>query len=242
MEEDTFKLDVVSVRLVKDTQLFSDKPLNSPVAAVLAMGDFMRELDREVVCVLNLNTKSKPINMNIASMGSISASICNPRELLKSSILSNAACIMLMHNHPSGDPEPSREDVQITDRMNRLCALAGIPLVDHIIVGSDDYYSFREKGLIKTPDLELAASVSELELGGECANGSNEELLDMHAEAAMALADTYIRYPQDLDMQTEKIRELDIIRKRLLNRMSVPARAETDMQIKTSPKEKAKSR
>ncbi len=95
----------------------------------------MCQFDREVVCVVNLSSDLKPINVHFASVGSLNEAMAHPRELFKSSILSNAASMMLIHCHPSGNIFPSKADTMMTDRMNKLCELIGIPLLDHIIVG-----------------------------------------------------------------------------------------------------------
>lgn len=146
-----FKLDVVSVRLVKESSVTSDKKINSPEDAVHLMGNLLCEMDRETVCVINLKTDGTPINSTFASMGALNYCMIEPREMLKASILSNASQIVLMHNHPSGRLVPSKADVNMTDRMQRVCELVGIPLVDHVIVGGDnqEYFSFKEKGIVR---------------------------------------------------------------------------------------------
>lgn len=146
-EQEPFKLEVVSVRLVKDAPLFSDHQLTSPKDAVKVVGDFLCEMDREVLCVINLKSDGTPINCNIVSIGAVNQTLAEPRELFKASILSNAAQMLMMHNHPSGSLEPSRQDVMMTNRILDLSELIGIRLVDHIIVGNDSnrYFSFSEK-------------------------------------------------------------------------------------------------
>ena len=128
--ESPFKLDVVSVRLVKEAPLFSGRKIEKPEDAVAVVGGMLREMDREVICVVNLKTDGTPINCSIASVGALNMAIAEPRELFKSAILSNAAKLLLAHNHPSGSLSPSKEDVRITDRMARLGSLIGIPLSD----------------------------------------------------------------------------------------------------------------
>ena len=144
-EQEPFKLEVVSVRLVKDAPLFSDHQLTSPKDAVKVVGDFLCEMDREVLCVINLKSDGTPINCNIVSIGAVNQTLAEPRELFKASILSNAAQMLMMHNHPSGSLEPSRQDVMMTNRILDLSELIGIRLVDHIIVGNDcnRYFSFK---------------------------------------------------------------------------------------------------
>jgi DNA repair protein RadC len=161
-----FKVDVVSVRLVKDAPIYSERPFNNPYEVVSVMGDVMCELDREVVCVINLKSNLTPINVHFASMGALNEAMAHPRELFKASILSNAASMMIVHCHPSGNLLPSKADTMMTDRMNKLCELMGIPLIDHVIVGGDnrEFFSFKEKGLITSPRIVLAQDYKTLDI------------------------------------------------------------------------------
>lgn len=136
--------------MVKESKLYSDHKLNGPMEVVHLIGKHLSEMDREVICIANLTTDLKPINLNFASVGGLNEAIANPREMLKTCILSNTANIIMVHNHPSGNIVPSKEDIITTDRMIQLSGLLGIELIDHIIVGRDyeEYYSFREKGNI----------------------------------------------------------------------------------------------
>lgn len=93
------KLNVVSIRLKKDRSLMSDVPMDNPKAAVDAVGKYLAQFDREVVCVINVDSKLKPINCSFVSIGALDYSIASPREILKSAILSNAKGILLIHNH-----------------------------------------------------------------------------------------------------------------------------------------------
>ena len=157
---DSYSLDQVAVRMVKMPPLMSKEPMNSPKAAIRIMNDTLKEFDREALVVVNLQSDLKPINMNFVSLGTLNSSVAHPREILKTSILSNAASIMLFHNHPSGSLNPSREDVELTDRLQQACQVIGIPILDHIIIGRDDrYYSFHEKGILKIPELEVAHDI-----------------------------------------------------------------------------------
>lgn len=167
MEKNPFKLEVVSVRLVKDSPILSKKNLTKPEEVVAVLGDIMCEFDREVIGVVNLKSDLTPINVHFASVGAINEAMAHPRELLKASILSNAASIMLIHCHPSGQLLPSKADTMMTDRMNKICELIGIPLIDHVIVGGDnrEFFSFKEKGVIKNPNIVLATDYKTLTLG-----------------------------------------------------------------------------
>lgn len=148
--ERAFKLDVVSIRLVKDAPVLSKTKITTPENAVEVLGGVMADLDREVVAVINLKTDGTPLNVNFASVGTVNGALAEPRELLKSSILSNAANVIIVHNHPSGNLEPSKADISLTHRLVEVFSIMGIPLLDHVIVGGDNrsFYSMHEKGTV----------------------------------------------------------------------------------------------
>ena len=87
--------------------------------------------------------------MPVISVGSLTASVVHPREVFKAAIQQTAASIILVHNHPSGDPTPSKEDIEVTARMVQVGRVMDIPVLDHIILGNDNYISLKEKGVIK---------------------------------------------------------------------------------------------
>ena len=107
--------------------------------------------DREQFCVLLLNAKNDIIGLNIVSIGGLSSASVYPREVLKPAILANSAAMILCHNHPSNNLEPSHEDLAITKRIVQASELMGITVHEHIIISMDDdrYYSFADNGLIK---------------------------------------------------------------------------------------------
>lgn len=141
----SYKLDRVAIRMVKEPPLYSEEPVNTAEAAIKVMRDAFKDYDREVVCIVNLKSNMQPINLNIVSIGALDQAMIHPRELLKSSVLSNASSALIMHNHPSGNLSPSKIDIAMTDRMQQVFTLMGIDIVDHIIIGdNDNYYSFRE--------------------------------------------------------------------------------------------------
>lgn len=149
-EEYADELKVVSIRLVDSPPLYSKKKLSSPEVVYQFLSDEFSNLDREIGCILNLKTNGEVINLNVVSMGSLNASVMEAREIFKSSILSNAASIILLHNHPSGELQPSKEDLNLTKRIELAGEILGIPLLDHIILGQGEYMSFQEKGYMQS--------------------------------------------------------------------------------------------
>ena len=145
--DNLFNIDKVSIRLVKDSSLNTKEILDSPQKIADVIGDELRDMDREVFCVINLKSDHTPINFTFASVGTLNNTVVCAREVFKAAILSNAASIVVMHNHPSGDLTPSSADIMTTTKLYSLCELMGIPLDDHIIVanGNRDYYSFRQE-------------------------------------------------------------------------------------------------
>jgi DNA repair protein RadC len=103
---------------------------------------------KEHFAVMLLNTKNHIIGMPEVSVGSLSASVVHPREVFRAAIDHAAAAMILLHNHPSGDPTPSREDIAVTDRLVKAGKVMDIPVLDHIVLGSERFTSFKEKGLI----------------------------------------------------------------------------------------------
>lgn len=157
-----YQLQEVNVRLClkEGAVLYSTAPLSHPEAARDVMRDVLKDLDREMVCVVNLDNKMKPINYNVVSIGSIDQSMVPIQNVYKSSILSNAASIMLLHNHPSGDVSPSSPDFDVTKKLVEAGKLMGIPVIDHLIIGgmNGDIYSFRTENpelFTGAPDLEF---------------------------------------------------------------------------------------
>ena len=102
----------------------------------------------EVVILITLNTKNIVTGYFEVHRGTINTSLVHPREVFKRALLNNASNIMVAHNHPSGDPNPSKEDIQITERLKEAGNLLGINLLDNIIVGDDKYISLKEKGVL----------------------------------------------------------------------------------------------
>ena len=138
---DERNLNVVRVKLIDDTPLFGNELIQSANDAVFLMQKELRNCDRETFCALHLNAKGKPLSMSIISIGELTSTIVHPREVFKASILSNASAVIFMHNHPSGDPTPSDDDIETTKRLIACGELLGIKVVDHIVIGDNAYRS-----------------------------------------------------------------------------------------------------
>lgn len=122
--------------------------VNSPADAAQLV---LRELslaDKEHFMIIMLNTKNRVIAKKTVSIGHLQASLVHPREMFKEAIKRSSAALILVHNHPSGDLTPSREDITTTERLREAGAVLGIDVLDHIIVGDNRYFSFREHGLL----------------------------------------------------------------------------------------------
>ena len=97
---------------------------------------------------LHLDGKNRILCYELISLGSLNQSIVHPREVFKSALLSSAAALILIHNYPSGDPQPSSEDLSITRRLKEAGELLGVRILDHLIVGDGTYYSFADQGVL----------------------------------------------------------------------------------------------
>lgn len=117
-------------------------------AAEYAMPRFKYE-QREHFAVILMNVKNHILSMPVISIGSLTASVVHPREVFRAAIQQTAASMILVHNHPSGDPTPSREDIVTTKRLVDAGKLMDMPVLDHIILGNENYISLKEKGVIK---------------------------------------------------------------------------------------------
>lgn len=122
--------------------------INSPETIYkLIRKDFYAK-SKEMLCVISLNIRNKVIAKDIVSVGSLNETIVHPREIFKLAMSKNAAAIILVHNHPSGDPTPSLEDIKITQRIYKAGLDIGISLIDHLIVTDTSYKSLKSLGLL----------------------------------------------------------------------------------------------
>lgn len=122
--------------------------IRSPRDAADMVMEQLRYLQKEHFVCLFLNTKNHIIAQETLSMGSLNASIVHPREVFRAAIKCSSASIVCIHNHPSGDPTPSPEDILITNRLCKAGELVGIDVLDHIIIGDGEFVSLKEQGLM----------------------------------------------------------------------------------------------
>jgi len=121
--------------------------ISTPAQASALVMDEMRFLDREHFRIIILNTKNHVLGVELVSVGSLNSTVVHPREVFKTPLKRSAAAVILVHNHPSGDPTPSQEDIDLTRRLAEAGKVLGISVLDHIIVGDNRYVSLKERGL-----------------------------------------------------------------------------------------------
>jgi DNA repair protein RadC len=123
-------------------------PKIESVKDVVAQFSYLREKQREHLTALYLNARNEVVFKKHLFVGTLDSNICHPREIFKYAIENNAASVILVHNHPSGDPTPSKADLEITKRIKEVGKIMGIEVLDHIIISKNKIFSFKEKGLI----------------------------------------------------------------------------------------------
>lgn len=133
-------------RRVASERLERGIPVTSSIAVYEHLGPLMRDERREIFWALLLDTRNRLITALRISAGSLAASLVHPREAFRPAIREAAAAVLFAHNHPSGDPTPSREDRRITARLREAGVLLGIPVLDHIVIGAESYFSFADAG------------------------------------------------------------------------------------------------
>lgn len=132
--------------MVKQRQMFGK--INSPSTVVEFFQGELKHLNKEKFIVVFLNTKNIITSYETISIGSLSASIVHPREVFNRAIKRSAASLILVHNHPSGNPSPSKDDEVITKRLCEVGDVVGIKILDHLIICDEAYFSFKEMALI----------------------------------------------------------------------------------------------
>lgn len=108
----------------------------------------LENMSSEHFVMVCMDTKNKIAGAHIISIGSLDSAIVHPREVFKAALLNNAGAIILAHNHPSGDPEPSKDDIETTQRLVTAGTIMGVKVLDHVIIGDGRYTSLKEQGII----------------------------------------------------------------------------------------------
>ena len=137
--------------VAESSGLTSSEAIQTSVAAASLLRPCFEGLDREQFLVCGLDAKHRIIGINIVSIGSLTLAIVHPREVFREATRGGAAAIVLFHNHPSGDPTPSDDDVALTERLVRAGQLMGIDVIDHLILAETRYCSMKEMNRLELP-------------------------------------------------------------------------------------------
>lgn len=142
------RVSIVSCKLVRECPgiTYANRKINSPDDAVELLKAYLEDSDREMMIAVYLDRKNQPTAIQTISIGTLSSSPVHPREVFKAAILSNSANVIVAHNHPSGDPAPSQEDIDITKRIKEAGTILGIELLDHLIIGNNKFTSMKTTG------------------------------------------------------------------------------------------------
>ena len=148
----SFKLKQLSIKFVEVNEETPEWIRNNNKLArssqVFDAYKHLKDEAKEFFIALHLNSKNNVICQDVISIGSLNASIVHPREVFKAVLMSSAAAVVFVHNHPSGDPTPSAEDISMTNRLSEAGDLLGIRVMDHVIIGEDRYVSLADRGLM----------------------------------------------------------------------------------------------
>ena len=131
-----WEIPTLKVQLVHDSGTVAERTaLTGPSDAVALLRTYLGDPDREHMVALLLDVKHRVNGIHTISIGALASAVVEPREVFKAAILANSAALILAHNHPSGDPTPSAEDIAITHKLQACGALLGIPVLDHLVLG-----------------------------------------------------------------------------------------------------------
>ena len=138
-------IPLVRLSMIREKKVpYTAEMINKPEKAAELAHRILKGADREYLLVISIDSKCRPLAVEIVSIGTVNATMAEAREVFKHAILVSATAILLAHNHLSGDCTPSEEDRKITERMEKVGRLLGIPVEDHVIVG-EGFFSFREE-------------------------------------------------------------------------------------------------
>jgi DNA repair protein RadC len=138
----------LSKRLEGYPDRISNIKINSPESVISLVRNRLKGKKKEHFLIVVLDTRNHPIDVRTVSIGSLDSSIVHPREVFKEAISHSAASVIFVHNHPSGDPEPSKDDIQLTKQLIEAGKLLGIEVLDHLIICDNDYLSMKAKNII----------------------------------------------------------------------------------------------
>lgn len=146
-----YRIPIVKISMVRDGSVsVTDRLVNESQKAAAVIRDMIGVNDREEFLALFLDAKNRIISVHSVAVGSLSLCIVHPREVFKAAILANASGVILAHNHPSGDPTPSKEDRELTDRLCKAGEILGIRVLDHVVIGDQantpSFISFADHG------------------------------------------------------------------------------------------------
>ena len=156
-------MDIRGIGQVKAIQIKCIGELSKRIAAISArrlldfqnpdtIADYymerMRHEEQEMMICMLLNTKCQLLGDEVIGKGTVNASLVSPRDLILTAVRYHAVNMILVHNHPSGNPDPSEDDILFTKRIQQVCSLVDIPLIDHIVIGDQRYFSFHKEGLL----------------------------------------------------------------------------------------------
>jgi DNA repair protein RadC len=147
----TYSIPGFRIALVREPGVkLSERPLLlTPGQAAPFLAQYIGDIDREAFVVAMLTVRHRVLGLHTVSVGCLTASLVHAREVFKPAILSGSACLLIAHNHPSGDPEPSMEDVALTRRLAAAGSLLGIEILDHLVLGeAGRFVSLHERGVL----------------------------------------------------------------------------------------------
>jgi len=143
------KVDIITLKVVRESSLlYKPRKIQGPEDAFELVRSFLEDADREMFTVIYLNTKNEPTAIHTVSVGTLNSSLVHPREVFKAAVMVNAASLILAHNHPSNDVQPSREDIEITRKLVDAGNILGVQVLDHIVVGSGRFRSMKNAGIL----------------------------------------------------------------------------------------------
>ena len=144
-------ISIVRIQMIREGIFpYSQKPVRNSSDAAKIFQSYLAGADREYFVILLLDAKHRVNALNVVSVGSLTCAIVQAREVFKPAVISNAASVILSHNHPSNDVSPSPEDIALTKRLVQAGEVLGIKVLDHIIIGEGRYMSFADRGMISS--------------------------------------------------------------------------------------------